>query len=64
MERAAAEGLVFSYCTHDHSSTREDPEMRITAALLRRARDLGMATPTYAAYYAATTAPATPDPVA
>jgi peptidoglycan/xylan/chitin deacetylase (PgdA/CDA1 family) len=51
MERAAQEGLVFSYCTHDHSSTREDPQMRITGALLRRARELGMETPTYAEYY-------------
>jgi hypothetical protein len=64
MERAAAEGLVFSYCTHDHSSTREDPDMRITAALLRRARDLDLATPTYAAYYAATAAPAAANPAA
>jgi len=51
MARAAQEDLVFSYCTHDHSSARDDPEMRITHALLRRARDLGMATPTYATYY-------------
>lgn len=51
MERAAQDGLVFSYCTHDHSSTREDPEMGITRALLRRARALGMETPTYADYY-------------
>lgn len=52
MERAAEEGLVFSYCTHDHSSTRDDPEMHITESVLRRARDLGMAAQTYAAYYA------------
>jgi peptidoglycan/xylan/chitin deacetylase (PgdA/CDA1 family) len=51
LERAAREGLVFSFCTHDHSSTREDPEMRITAALLHRARALGLETPTYPGYY-------------
>jgi Polysaccharide deacetylase len=51
LERAAARGLTFSYCTHDHSSTRDDPEMAITWALLRRARDLGLETPSYAAYY-------------
>ncbi|HEX2035259.1 MAG TPA: polysaccharide deacetylase family protein [Chloroflexota bacterium] len=51
LEAAAAGGLTFSYCTHDHSSTREDPQMRITAALLRRARELGLATTTYRDYY-------------
>ncbi|MBI3970174.1 MAG: polysaccharide deacetylase family protein [Chloroflexi bacterium] len=51
MERAAAEGLTFSYCTHDHSSTRDDPEMAITESLLRRARALGLAPMTYATYY-------------
>jgi hypothetical protein len=51
LERAAARGLTFSYCTHDHSSTRDDPEMAITWALLRRARALGLETPSYAAYY-------------
>jgi hypothetical protein len=51
MERAAAEGLTFSYCSHDHSSTRDDPRMAITASLLHRARELGMQTLTYAAYY-------------
>lgn len=52
LERAAAENLVFSYCTHDHSSTREDPRMAITEALLRRARALGMRCLSYAGYYA------------
>ncbi len=51
MERAAAEGLVFSFCTHDHSSTREDPRMQITESVLRRAKDLGMTTMTYAAFH-------------
>jgi peptidoglycan/xylan/chitin deacetylase (PgdA/CDA1 family) len=52
MERAAAERLVFSYCTHDHSSRRDDPTMAITEALLRKARDLGMRCLSYADYYA------------
>lgn len=52
MERAAAEGLTFSYCTHDHSSTRDDPQMAITEALLRRAKALGLQTVSYADYYA------------
>ncbi|HEY8742702.1 MAG TPA: polysaccharide deacetylase family protein [Chloroflexota bacterium] len=52
MERAASEGLVFSYVTHDHSSRREDAEMAITEALLRRALALGMHCLTYADYYA------------
>ena len=51
MERAAAQGLVFSFCTHDHSSTREDPQMRITEAILRRAKYLGMHTLTYATFH-------------
>jgi peptidoglycan/xylan/chitin deacetylase (PgdA/CDA1 family) len=51
LEQAAAGGLTCSYCTHDHSSIREDPEMAITAALLRRARDLGLEAMTGAAYY-------------
>ncbi len=53
MERAAHEGLTFSFCTHDHSSTREDPGMQITESILRRATALGMDTTTYAAYHAA-----------
>ena len=51
MDRAAAEGLVFSYCTHDHSSTREDPQMHITDSIIRHAKDLGMATTTYATFH-------------
>jgi peptidoglycan/xylan/chitin deacetylase (PgdA/CDA1 family) len=52
MERAAAEGVVYSFCTHDHSSTRDDPAMRITESVLRHAQALGMATTTYAAFHA------------
>jgi hypothetical protein len=52
MQTSVEQDLTFSYCTHDHSSTREDPNMHITESLLRRAKDLGMATTTYAAYYA------------
>jgi hypothetical protein len=51
MERAAERGQVFSYCTHDHSSTRDDPDMRITEALLRRAVALGLRTTSYVDYY-------------
>ena len=51
VEAAAEKGQIFSYCTHDHSSTREDAAMFITEALLRRARDLGMHTMTYVAFY-------------
>jgi peptidoglycan/xylan/chitin deacetylase (PgdA/CDA1 family) len=51
LEQASSEDLVFSYCTHDHSSTREDPEMAITASLLKQAVALGMERLTYTAYY-------------
>ena len=53
MDRAAEEGMVFSFCTHDHSSTREDPQMRITESILRHAKELGMQTATYGDFHTA-----------
>src|SRR6266542_5499542 len=44
INRAAADGLVFSYCTHDHSSTREDPQMHLTESVIRHAQSLGITT--------------------
>ena len=52
MDTAAQDGLVFSFCTHDHSSTREDPRMVITESVLRHATDLKMTPTTYAAFHA------------
>src|SRR5207249_4345520 len=50
-EADGASKLVLSYATHDHSSTRDDPQMFITESLLRRAQALGLETLTYAQYH-------------
>jgi peptidoglycan/xylan/chitin deacetylase (PgdA/CDA1 family) len=51
IDRAAAEGKVFSLCQHDWSSIWADPEMRATEALLCYAQDRGLRCMTYRAYY-------------
>ncbi len=51
IDRAAAEDLVFSYCQHDHSSIREDPEMSATARHLEYALEKGLRIMTCRAYY-------------
>ena len=47
----AADGFL-SYCQHDWSSIREDPEMALTRRILAHARNRGMRIVTYAAHYA------------
>ena len=51
IDRAAAEDLVFSYCQHDHSSIREDPEMSGTERYIEYALEKGLRFKTCKAYY-------------
>ncbi len=51
IDRAMAEDKVFSLCQHDWSSTREDPEMRATEALIQYAQAQGVRFMSYHAYY-------------
>jgi hypothetical protein len=51
IEQATAEDLVFSYCAHDHSSIREDPEMTIMARLVEHAQVKGVTVISYGQYY-------------
>jgi peptidoglycan/xylan/chitin deacetylase (PgdA/CDA1 family) len=51
IDRAAAEDKVFSLCQHDWSSTREDPEMRATDAVIRYGQSQGLRFVSYRAYY-------------
>jgi hypothetical protein len=53
LDRAAAEDTVVSLCQHDWSSTRADPDMRATAAILRYAQEVGLRCMTYRDYYEA-----------
>jgi hypothetical protein len=53
LDRAAAEDKVVSLCQHDWSSTRADPTMTATEAILREAQDAGLRFMTYRAYYEA-----------
>ena len=55
---AAADGY-YSYVPHDWSSTREDPELRLTRRILTRVKENGMRATTYAAHYAEKTSFAT-----
>jgi peptidoglycan/xylan/chitin deacetylase (PgdA/CDA1 family) len=55
--RADIDGVVasdgyFSYCQHDWSSPREDPELTLTRRILAYVKERGLRTPTYAAHYA------------
>jgi peptidoglycan/xylan/chitin deacetylase (PgdA/CDA1 family) len=52
IDRAAAADAVFSYCQHDWSSIRHDPEMTLTRRILRHAQARGMRIAAYAAHYA------------
>ncbi len=52
IDRAVAADAVFSYCQHDWSSIRADPEMTLTRRILRYAQDRGMRIVAYAAHYA------------
>lgn len=51
IDRAASEDKVFSLCQHDWSSTRADPEMRATEAILRYGQERGVRFMTYLDYY-------------
>jgi peptidoglycan/xylan/chitin deacetylase (PgdA/CDA1 family) len=64
LDRVAAADGVFSYCQHDWSSTREDPDMTLTRRILAGARERGMRIVAYAADHAERAAAApTPEPV-
>ncbi|MEZ4621637.1 MAG: polysaccharide deacetylase family protein [Caldilineaceae bacterium] len=51
IDRAAAEDKVFSLCQHDWSSTRADPTMSATEAIIRYGQEQGLRFMTYRAYY-------------
>ena len=51
IDRAAGEDKVFSLCQHDWSSTRADPAMTATEAILRYAQEKGPRFATYRQYY-------------
>ena len=53
IEQAAAEDKVFSFCQHDWSSIRADPQMCATDALIRYAQDQGLHFMSYRAYHEA-----------
>jgi peptidoglycan/xylan/chitin deacetylase (PgdA/CDA1 family) len=52
LDRAVAEDGVFSYCQHDWSSVRADPEMHLTRRILCYARERGMRVVSYKTDYA------------
>jgi peptidoglycan/xylan/chitin deacetylase (PgdA/CDA1 family) len=51
VEEAARADLTLSLAYHDWSAIREDPEMTIIRRILTRARELGVTTMSYTAYY-------------
>jgi peptidoglycan/xylan/chitin deacetylase (PgdA/CDA1 family) len=51
IDQAVARNLVFSYCAHDHSSIRQDPEMTIIGRLLEYAQAKEMYIISYKQYY-------------
>ncbi len=62
IDRVVETDGVFSYCQHDWSSTREDPEMTLTRRILRYAREQGMRIVSYAQHYAEQVASVTSRP--
>jgi hypothetical protein len=56
IDQAAARNLVFSYCAHDHSSIRQDPEMTIIGRLLEYAQAKEMNIISYKQYHEQRTA--------
>ena len=52
VDRVVAADGTFSYCQHDWSSIREDPEMVLTRRILTYAQDRGMRVVNYATHYA------------
>jgi hypothetical protein len=57
VDSVAGTDLVFSYGTHDWSSTREDPEMTVMRRFIEYAQQRGLRLLTYADYYRERTAP-------
>jgi peptidoglycan/xylan/chitin deacetylase (PgdA/CDA1 family) len=53
VDRVVTADGTFSYCQHDWSSLRADPELTLTRRILTYVRDAGMSVTTYAAHYAA-----------
>ncbi len=51
MERYYRAGKVFSWCRHDWSSIQNDPQMKSTRAVLKKARDLGFRIMHYRDFY-------------
>jgi len=51
LDEAADRDRVFSYCQHDWSSIRSDPEMRATRAILEHALKRGFRVLTYRQFY-------------
>jgi len=51
LDYAAERGLVFSYGSHDWSSIREDPEMSVIAAFVKRAQAKGFRVMSYLDFY-------------
>lgn len=52
LDYVAERDLIFSYGSHDWSSTREDPEMSVVAGFIRRAQARGFRVMSYADFYA------------
>jgi peptidoglycan/xylan/chitin deacetylase (PgdA/CDA1 family) len=52
LDRVVADDGVFSYCQHDWSSVRADPEMRLTRRILGYAHEQGMHIVSYRADFA------------
>ena len=52
IDRVVAADGVFSYCQHDWTSTRDDPDMTLTRRILQYAHDRGMRIAAYAPLYA------------
>lgn len=52
IDRVVESDGVFSYCQHDWSSVRDDPELSLTRRILTYAREQGLRVRTYADYYA------------
>lgn len=56
VDRVVEADGVFSYCQHDWSSIRNDPEMELTRRILVYVKERGMRVVTYRAHYAEQTA--------
>jgi peptidoglycan/xylan/chitin deacetylase (PgdA/CDA1 family) len=51
IDQAAEEDLVYSYCAHDHSGIRDDPEMAIITGLIEHAQGRGLDLKSYGEFY-------------